>query len=188
MPKGLKVWASIFIVKIVNPGESFVYIAVIPFGQWAVIKLQKFKSKLEVVTTLDWILFSSIAMRWDNHRKVRTRHHFMSLTSIISLVFGLSLIEWMIWYPLPGETARRFDCGFCSRSFTRRSALRIHRIAFHSDSTRSFLCPECGSAFKSSSALYEHRKRVHLRYAQSSLSLSDPKIMEEIFKEFFTSG
>ena len=123
---------------------------------------------MEVVTTFKNIfLYLGLLLEgfetgrfWGSHTTTFYEIYFHSFCCLIPN-------EWMFWYPLKGETARRLDCGFCSRSFTRRSALRIHRIAFHSDSTRSFLCPECGSAFKSSSALYEHRKRVHLRYAHN---------------------
>lgn len=58
------------------------------------------------------------------------------------------------------EHAKRYPCDECDKSFTRASALRLHRSCVH-DQAIQRLCPLCGMSFTSPSALIDHTKRVH---------------------------
>ena len=73
---------------------------------------------------------------------------------------------------------RPFPCPLCPKTFSRLSALQIHRSSIH-DGLKSWLCPECGGAFKSHSALIDHGKRVHQRLK--------PHHCQDCGKDFFSS-
>ncbi len=128
------------------------------------------------------------------HKQVHTQGGKQNLEGQFKCTYCSMSFAWKCFldrHLVAHTNEKKFACQFCSETFKRNDALKLHQLKRHPEYVGStpYKCDQCGVFFSCKSENDRHMRRVHsdLRPYSCSLCNKSFKEMTQLNKHTFTS-